>query len=209
MKLIHTTIFILNFLFLNNLVIAQQSQYVGDQYSINKRYYELLEKGKEPPKSEEEKYLKEIPKDLSKELNKIKNIDKKSYFKLLKEAWNIDNYFTYAQQEYPFQLSSSELKSNLIKQEFRKNIETEIIIIRYNVSRENEKKELRIKLKTKLNELFEIKGIMKNEEIKFLESKLQKLKVLLKNRQKNKNEIVEKKVNEILHEKDEDKFKWN
>ena len=209
MKLIHTTIFILNFLFLNNLVIAQQSQYVGDQYSINKRYYELLEKGKEPPKSEEEKYLKEIPKDLSKELNKIKNIDKKSYFKLLKEAWNIDNYFTYAQQEYPFQLSSSELKSNLIKQEFRKNIEAKIIIIRYNVSKENEKKELKIKLKTKLNELFEIKEIMKNEEMKFLESKLQKLKVVLKNREKNKNEIVAKKVNEILHEKDEDKFRWN
>lgn len=203
MKIIHITIFILNFLFLNNLVIAQQSQDIEDQYSINKKYYELLEKGKEPPKSEEEKYLKEIPKDLSEELSKIKNVDKKSYFKLLKEAWNIDNYFTYAIHEYPFKLSSSELKNELIKQEFRKNIRIKIITIKYNVSKENDKKDLRIKLKTELNELFEIKGRMKSEEIKYLESKLKQLKSVLDDRQKNKNGIVEKKINEVLHKKDD------
>jgi len=180
-----------------------------DQYSANKKYYELLDKGKEPSKSEEEKYLYEIPKDLSKELLEIKNIKKKSYFRLLKETWNIDHYFTYAQHEYPFKLSSSELKSNLIKQEFRKNIEIKILTIKYDASKESEKREVRIKLKTKLNELFEIKGTMKNEEINFLESKLKKLKVALKDRQKNKNEIVEKKVKEVLHEKDEDKLKWD
>jgi len=199
----------MSILSINIFTIAQQAKYMEDQYTINKKYYELLEKGKEPSRSEEEKYLNEIPKDLSKELLEIKNIQKKSYFRLLKETWNIDHYFTYAQHEYPFTLSSSELKSNLIKQELRKNIEVKIITIKYDASKENKKLELRNKLKTKLNELFEIKGTMKNEEIIFFESKLKKLKVALKDRQKNKNEIVEKKVKEVLHEKDEDKLKWD
>ena len=194
MKHFNKLILLLSILSFNIFTTAQQAEHREDQYSINKKYYSLLDKGQEPPKSEEEKYLKEIPNDLSKELLEIKNIKKNSYFRLLKEAWDIDHYFTYAQDKYPFTLSSSELKSNLIKQEFRKNIEVRIITIKYGASKENEKRELRNRLKTKLNELFEIKGTMKNEEINFLESKLKKLKLALKDRQKNKNEIVEKKI---------------
>lgn len=196
----------LSFLILSNSIYAQNnqkkiSQYYQDEYTINKKYYEDLEKGKLPSKSDEEKYLNRIPGDLRKKLSEAKRIDKKWYYRLLKEAWNIYNYFSYPAQVYPFRLSSQELKIGLIKKEMHKNIELRILHMKHIHARENEKGSIRKQMATKLNELFDVKETMKMEEIKYLESRLKELKVELNERKKNKNAIVEKRLQEVLREK--------
>ncbi|MBI1939258.1 MAG: hypothetical protein HYS25_14205 [Ignavibacteriales bacterium] len=190
----------------NNKINSGQkslSQQYEDDYTINKKYYEYLGKGKEPSKSEEEKYLNEIPFDLKKKLSEAKKIDRKWYYRLLKEAWNIYYWFSYPASDYPFRLSSSELKNSLIKKELQKDIELQILQMKCIHAKENEKSNIRAQMAAKLNEIFDVKETMKAEEIKYLESRINELKASLKERQKNKNAIVEKKLKEVLREKND------
>lgn len=188
----------------NNKIRSGQkslSQQHEDNYTINKKYYEDLGKEKEPSKIDEKKYLNGIPGDLRKKLSEAKKLDSIWYYKLLKETWNIYNWFSYPASDYPFRLSSAELKNSLIKKEMHKNIELQILQRKYIHAKENEKSNIRAQMAAKLNEVFDVKETMKAEEIKYLESRLKELKVKLNERQKSKNAIVEKRLQEVLREK--------
>jgi len=70
--------------------------------------------------------------------------------------------------------------------------------IRYEHADESEKPKIINDLKSKLNQLFDIKEKARSLEVEFLEQELAQLKEALKVRKSNKSEIINRRLNELI-----------
>lgn len=72
-----------------------------------------------------------------------------------------------------------------------------------NSDESDETEALRTELKEKLGQLFDLRETEKQERIEKLEEELEKLKEMVQERQENREEIIERRLNDMLNEKDE------
>ncbi len=157
-------------------------------------------------KEQEEKYLSEIPSDIKNLLLDVKNLDKNKYYGLLSEAYNTFNNLSWSARDYASVSYPQKEKSEFVRNEKKLDIETEVLLIKYKNVKADQKAVLRNELMNALNKLFDARESLKEEEIKYLESRIKELKESLTIRKNNKKQIVEGRLKELLNEKDE--LKW-
>jgi hypothetical protein len=143
--------------------------------------------------SQEKELLKDIMPKLKKELEGIKKLNKMKYFTLLQDLHfrNLDIPFFGKRNKEAIERSRKigELE-----------VETESLGLKYQNADKPDKSTIKTDLKNKLNELFELRESNRKEEVGQLENRLSELKKTLQERRENKEEIVKKRMLELLGE---------
>ncbi|MEW6654690.1 MAG: hypothetical protein AB1394_14655, partial [Bacteroidota bacterium] len=144
-------------------------------------------------KEEEEKLLKTLSPEMKAKLEEVRKINKEKYYQLLRQASNVALSFTGSFFDY-------ELKEK-DKRQKRQNeleIDIEILVLKFKNADPAVQSKIKSELAALLSELFELKEAWKEEEVKRLEKRLQELKESLQARKQNKNEIVARRLQELL-----------
>lgn len=127
-------------------------------------------------------------------LKKLKQFDPGEYQRRLMEAYHNKLQLDLLKQNDPQQYQSriDEIKmdqqSNQMGEDYRK------------ATSQEEKDRIRGNLKTLLNQLFDVREKNKEAEIKHLEDQLTRLKTTMADRRKNKDQIVQNRLEELLDE---------
>jgi hypothetical protein len=142
---------------------------------------------------DENEILKSLPPELKKELLKVKELDAKRYQELLRET----SYTRY--EVYAGYMESYERKRYDTERQVRElELFTETLSVRYEHANDNEKPKIINDLKSKLNQLFDMKEKARSLEVEFLEQELAQLKESLKVRKSSKSEIINRRLNELI-----------
>jgi spermidine/putrescine-binding protein len=166
------------------------------QYKDAGSIYLTQVQGKEMSKEEEEKLLRNLSPEIRIMMEEIKKLNKNKYYQLLRSTFPFGNLITgYSNQEVLKSLLSS---GENLKREKELEIEAELLALRIKKSDSITQPKLRNELAGVLNELFDIKETKKEAEIKQLEKRLKELKESIQARKQNKNEIVERRMQEML-----------
>ena len=157
----------------------------------------------EPPKyvglskvdeQDEKEILNRLSPELKAELLKVKEIDKEKYEELLEES-SYNSFDMYA----GFMEASEKEKYQTDRQIEEMEVRTEALGVRYEHSKsENEKQKIISDLKAVLNQLFDLKEKARSLEVEELEKELKQLKESLKVRKQSKNEIINRRLNELI-----------
>lgn len=151
-------------------------------------------------KNIEKKYFDKLNSELKVKLEKIKEYNEKKYQYLLQRAYfrSMEDALLRGKKSGNYERSQQIL--NL-------NISTEALVADYQKASNSEKKEIKQKLKNELSKLFDLREEERKYEVKELERELKELKKSLKIRSQNKNEIIDRRVMDLLGE---DKYlDWN
>ena len=145
-------------------------------------------------KENEDKILKTIPVDVKEDLLKVKGIDEDKYYDILSQAprffFDLENAFMLD----PFEKKRIE-QSQLVE---HMEMHTEAIGFLYQNGKPNEQSQIKNKLRVKLEQLFDLKEEERRLEVEMLEKELKKLKASLEARKKNKAEIINNRMNELM-----------
>jgi hypothetical protein len=152
---------------------------------------------------DEKEMLERLPPDLKNELLKVKELDPEKYKGLLFEisynrydVYNLMGYMeSYERERYETEKKATELE-----------LFTVSLGIRYEHAYDNEKPKIINDLKSKLDQLFDMKEKARSLEVEFLEQELAQLKESLKVRKSNKSEIINRRLNELIGKGDY--FEW-
>lgn len=160
--------------------------------------------GKEMNKEEEEKILKSLSPESKSKLEEIKKLNRNKYYQLLREIFYSAPYIVAG-------LSAEEAGA---KEEFTQRkreqeleIDMELLTLKYKNADKSEQQKLKAKLTGMLNKLFDIRESQKQGEVIRLEKRLQELKESLQARKENKDEIVQRRIQELLG--DSKYLKWD
>lgn len=173
-------------------VAAQETEYPAPP-PPPKSFYEDIMKN-------ESQYLQQLSAKVRADLEYIKGVNKERYLELLSRARfsSYDmRYFNGYQKKH----------SQLAKQEMAYNIAAEALVAKYNKSAQGERDKYRSELEDVLGKLFDVKEILRQEELKILEEKISNLRKTIEIRKKNKSEIIRRRVLDMLQEKEY--FKWD
>lgn len=143
----------------------------------------------------EKDFLKNIDAELKLKLQDIKEFNKNEYFSLLSDLQftKFDHmFFSGVEKEY------DELEKKIIAYE----IESKSLLAKLAKSNVSEKSKLKNELKNSISELFDLKEERRSIEIDRLNERLAELNKKLKVRSKNKDEIVKRRMQELLGEDD-------
>lgn len=144
---------------------------------------------------EEKKALKELKASLREQLKTIKEHNSNTYFELLRES-------KFKNMHFPFMGKNDEKERERAKRIFELEVASESQVVKYQIANANNKKSLKNELKKTLNKLFDIKEEERKHEVKELENELNELRKSLSIRMKNKNEIIKRRLQELLEEDD-------
>ncbi len=142
---------------------------------------------------EEKALLKSLKKDLRNELKVIKEFNKNKYFGFLRES-------QFKNMNFPFIVKREKLIQQREREIFELEVKTEALAAKFEKANKNEKENIKRKLRERLNELFDIKEENRKQEVEELQQELEELKKSLKVRLNNKNEIINRRLQELLHE---------
>ncbi|RJQ62435.1 MAG: hypothetical protein C4517_06475 [Stygiobacter sp.] len=161
--------------------------------------------GKEMSKDEEEKLLKNLSSEMKEKLEEIKKLNKEKYQQLLRSSSYANVFSTgYAQAEGVFGLRG-------LSEKYRKGqeleIDMELLTLKYKNADKTEQQKLKSDLQVVLNKLFDIRESQKEGEVINLEKRLQELKESLQVRKQKKDEIVQRRIQELLG--DSKYLKWD
>lgn len=156
-------------------------------------------------KEEEEKLLKNLSPETRTKLEEIKKLNKNKYNQLLRET-TFYGALTYWDKNTPAVLDFRKQTEETKKQK-ELEIDVELLALKYKNADSGNQSKIKSELSSKLSELFDIKELKKQEEVKQLEKRLQELKESLIARKQNKNEIVARRVQELLG--DAKYLKWD
>ena len=145
---------------------------------------------------DEKELLKNINESLRKELEVIKQADASKYFEFLRES-------QFKNIKIPFIVKREKDIHEREQKIFEAEVRTEALAVKYEKAKSSEKNKIKDDLRKELNVLFEHKEARRQEEVKQLEEELNELKKSLAVRQKNKNEIIARRLQELL---DEDQY---
>lgn len=144
---------------------------------------------------DEQKILSRISLQLKNELLKVKEVDKERYKDLLRECasgiYVYDGYLGYM-ESFEKEQFEAEKKINELE------LLTESLGIRYEYASESDKQKIVTDLKSNLNELFDAKEKSRSLQVQVLEKELVQLKESLRVRKQNKNEIINRRLNELI-----------
>ena len=142
---------------------------------------------------DEKEILESLPPELKEELLKVKELDPEQYKALLHEiAFN--RYDVYAGFMESFERKRYETEKQVRELE----LFTVSLGIRYEYANDNKKPKIINDLKSKLKRLFDMKEKSRSLEVDFLEKELAQLKESLKVRKKNKGDIINRRLNELI-----------
>ena len=143
---------------------------------------------------DEKDLLNKISPELKADLLKVKEIDKEEYEDLLRNV-SYRSYDMYTSFMEPEEKERYENERRIDEMEVR----SEALGIRYEHSTsESEKQKIVSDLKTVLNQLFDMKEKSRTLEVENLEKELKQLKESLKVRKQSKNEIINRRLNELI-----------
>jgi len=142
---------------------------------------------------EEQKILKEMKTKLREQLKTIKKSNSNKYFSLLRES-NFKN------MRFPFMNKEDKEEIERAKRIFELEVESEANVAKYKTSASNKKQNLKSELEKTLQKLFDLKEEERKNEVKELEIELNELRRSLNIRLKNKNEIIKRRLQELLEE---------
>jgi len=142
---------------------------------------------------DEKEILKSLPPELKNELLKVKELDAERYKDLLRET-SYSRYDVYVGYMESYERESHETEKQVSEIE----LFTEALGIRYEHANDKEKPKIVSDLKSKLNQLFDMKEKARNLEVGMLEKELAQLKESLKIRKNNKSEIINRRLNELI-----------
>ena len=145
---------------------------------------------------DEQEILKHLSPELKNELLKVKEVDQERYKELLYEcssgSYIYEGYMGYM-ESFEKERYETEKKVNELE------VLTESLGIRYeHAKNDNDKQKIINELKSNLNQLFDAKEKSRSLEVEVLEKELAQLKESLKVRQQNKNEIINRRLNELI-----------
>lgn len=142
---------------------------------------------------EEQKILKEMKAQLREQLKTIKEHNSSNYFNLLRES-------KFKNMRFPFMTKGDKDEIERSKRIFELEVESEANVVKYKSANTNKKQTLKSDLKNTLKKLFDLKEIERKNEVKELEMELKELRKSLSIRLKNKNEIIKRRLQELLEE---------
>ena len=142
---------------------------------------------------EEKQLLKNIKEDLQKELKFIKNFKKDKYFDFLRES-------QFKNLEIPFMVKREKEQYEREKKIFELEIKTEALASKYEAANRTEKEKIKNELRQKIGDLFIEKEEERKSHVAELEKELSELKKSLEVRMKSKNEIISRRVQELINE---------
>jgi len=150
---------------------------------------------------DEQMLLSKLSTDLRDDLLKVKAVDLEQYNDLLHEVSysHYDEYLGYMEASERERYETDKMVEQI-------ELQTEAISILFEHAKDNEKNNLITKLKTKLEKLFEMKEKERALNIQMLEKELAELKEALSVRQQHKNEIINRRLNELIGR--DDYFEW-
>jgi hypothetical protein len=180
-------LFLTLFFFGNNSLWGQTDPLGAPEPPLFPEYWDLTKKN-------EDKILKTLPQDIREDLLRVKNIDEEKYFDILSSAPHL--YFNFDHDYFldPFEKKRME-QSQLVG---HWEMHTRAIGFLYQHSNQNERPELKTKLQTKLEKLFNLKEEERRLEVKMLEHQLQELKTYFEERKNNKTQIINRRLNELI-----------
>lgn len=150
---------------------------------------------------EERKALSKLKTSVKEQLKVIKKYNSPKYYQLLRES--------------QFKFLNFSILSKLDKKEhsneeeiFEKDVTSEALAAKYKNAGNYDKKKLKTQLKKTLSTLFDLKEERRKDEVKKLEEELRELKKSLKIRMQNKDEIVKRRLHELLDEDDYLEWEW-
>ena len=174
-------------------------------------YSQELNKPKAPPppklpdmsffskmsKEQEQKVLQKYSEQLQRSLKELKRLNEKKYYEILRKR-QFDNLMI------PFSFTDDENKEQIEREKKINELEvlTETLGAKYQSSDKTEKQTIRNELRRKLSELFELKEVNRKKEVEKLKQKLKKLEKALTVRMKNKDEIIKRRLEELIGEED-------
>jgi hypothetical protein len=142
----------------------------------------------------EEKILNALQPKIKEDLLKAKNIDKDKYYELLSGSPNL-----YFESGWEFFLDPLEKKMFDKQQKIEQvEIHTEALGFLYQNSKSNEQQKIKTQLRNELEQLFDLKEEQRRLDVEMLEFQLQELKTSLDARKKNKNEIINRRLTELI-----------
>lgn len=143
---------------------------------------------------EEQEYLKNINSELKLKLKEIKENNKERYTDLLRELhWkNMEHSFMHMGRE-------KEMMKNE-KQIIEYEILTESLALEYKDAASSGKTKIKKELQKNLSNLFDLKEMQREKEVKLLENEIAKLKEKVATRKKNKDIIIRRRTEELLGE---------
>ena len=142
-------------------------------------------------KDNEQLYLKKLSNEMRAQLQSIKELDEHKYYELLRQAYfnNMGHYFVNKEEkstvERDRKINESELK-------------TEILAAKYELDKKADKQKIETELRAILDKLFDLKEEQRKDEIQRIEKELAKLKESIVVRQKNKKEIINERIRDLL-----------
>lgn len=169
--------------------------------------------GGELTQEEEDKYLKKFSPEVRAKLEEIKKLNKNKYNQLLRsQGFFLGSDFynsavsLYETQRGEYSSRKFDQQGESSKKQTEVEIDVELILLKYKSADETQRQKLRGDLYNALVKLFDIRESFKQEEIKSLEKRLQELKESLNTRKQNRENIVSRRIKELLNEKDE--LRW-
>jgi len=142
----------------------------------------------------EEKILKALQPKVKEDLLKVKSIDKDKYYELLSESPHL-----YFESGWEFFLDPLEKKRFEQSQKIDQiEMHTEVLGFLYQNAQSNEQQKIKTQLRSELGQLFDLKEEERRLEVEMLERELKKLKISLEARKKNKAEIINNRMNELI-----------
>jgi len=149
---------------------------------------------------DEKELLENLNKTLRDELKIIKDFNKNKYFEFLRES-------QFKNMKLPFVVKRERDLHETERKIFEAEVKTESLAAKYEMAKESEKRKIKEELRNELGKLFDQKEERREQEVKILENELKELKNSLAARQKNKNVIIERRLQELL---DEDEYlEWD
>ncbi len=145
---------------------------------------------------QEQKTLKKLPPEIKQDLEVIKKYDKKKYFKLLRRSYY--KTLSFLPKGVYSNVSVLTDKKGEKNKAYELEVKTEMLAEKYKHTKGAEQSDVKAELINKLGELFEFKEQERRKDVQELEQKLSELKKSLDVRQKNKEEIIRRRVEELL-----------
>ena len=176
--------------------IAQDMAQSTGAYDKLVQEYTVQAQGKEMSKKEEEDRLSRLTPEVRAKMEEIKKLNKNKYNQLLRSSFPYGVFSDGDGDETVLAglFNSSEDQ----KKEKELEINAELLALKYKNADANSQQKMKNDLTNTLNQLFDIRESHKQDEVKRLEKRLQELKESLQARKQNKNEIVQRRIQEML-----------
>jgi len=142
---------------------------------------------------EEKEVLKNLPPELKDELLKVKELNPEQYKALLSEIL-YNRYDVYAGFMESYEREQYETQKQIQQLE----LFTESLGFRYEYANDSDRQKIISDLKSRLNQLFDMKEKARSLQVGMLEKELAQLKESLNARKNNKGEIINRRLNELI-----------